>query len=96
MAGPTSEVLIDRVDGATLDAIDQALTSVAEEIERTRKGRAWNLFIRGHPIHVQVRNAPPAVELSAGCNEVEENENLRGLSEAIIRAVGGIASEPEK
>ncbi len=96
MAGPTSEVLLEDDDGSTLDAIDQVLASVADQIERTRKGRVWNLFIRGRPVHVKVTGTPPTVELSAGCNAPEDYDVLRELCDVLLQAVGGIASEPEK
>lgn len=90
--GPTCEVLIQTDDGAVLDALDQA----AETINRTRKRRVWDVWIRDRPVHVQVTRSPPTVELSAGCNQPEDYDILRELSLQIAAKFGGIASEPEK
>ena len=94
--GPTCEVLIESDDGQTLDTIDELLTTVADKIDRTRKGRVWEVWIRGRPVYVQVVKSPPAVELSAGCNLPEDHNVLRELSLQIADVLKGIASEPEK
>ncbi|MDB5335929.1 MAG: hypothetical protein JWN70_1548 [Planctomycetaceae bacterium] len=43
--GPTSEILLNQDDGPTLDAIDTYLTSVSDQINRTRKGRVWDIWV---------------------------------------------------
>jgi hypothetical protein len=86
--GPASSVLIESDDEATLDAIDELLTAKSDQISRTRKGRVWDVWIRERPIHVQVVNSPPAVELSAGCNSTVDRNLLQELTECISNAVG--------
>ena len=94
--GPTCEVLLPADDDTTLDAIDALLVATAEQINRTRKGRVWDVWIGGRPIHVHVTGSPPTAELSAGCNAPEDYTVLRQLSMSIAHSVGGLASEPEK
>ena len=94
--GPTCEVLLTIDDAPTLDAIDAVLASLADRIDRTRKGRVWDIWIRGRPVHVQIDNSQPVLTLSAGCNTHEDFMILRELSAGIVHAVGGIYSEPEK
>ena len=94
--GPTCEVLIESDDGLTLDTIDELLATVAEEINRTRMGRVWEVWIRGRLVYVHVVTSPPAVKISAGCNQPEDYNVLRELSLQIADVLKGIASEPEK
>ncbi|MEI8381069.1 MAG: hypothetical protein WCJ09_13130 [Planctomycetota bacterium] len=94
--GPNCEVQLDSDDGAALDGIDAVLARAAEQIERTRKGRVWDLWIGGRPVHVSVDGSPPTVFLSAGCNDPEDYAMLRSLAEALARNLGGTASEPVK
>lgn len=94
--GPTSEVSLSGDDWSTLDAIDGVLASLADSINRTRKGRVWDVWVRGRPVHIQISGSPPKVGLAAGCREAEDYAVLRELGTAIAVAVGGIASEPEK
>jgi hypothetical protein len=89
-------VLLETDDGPTLEAIDTTLASVAERIDRTRKGCVWDVWVRGRPVHVQVSGLSPAVALSAGCNGPEDYAILQELALAIANAVGGMASELEK
>jgi len=93
--GPTCEVVLESDDGATLDTIDLLLASIAEQVTRTRKGRTWDVWVRGRPIHVHVTGMPPRVELSAGCNGPEDYTALRELTAAIALTTGGIVSVPE-
>jgi hypothetical protein len=96
VVGPACEVLLESDDGATLDALDTVLASLANRIDRTRKGRVWDVWVRERPIHVQVVGSPPAVELSAGCNSPEDYAILREIAGRIVEVIGGMASEPEK
>jgi hypothetical protein len=79
-----------------LDAIDSVLASAADRIERTRKGRVWDVWVRERPVHVRVEGSPPMVMLSAGCNDPEDYAILRRLAADLARAVGGVASRPVK
>jgi hypothetical protein len=96
MAGPACEVLINADTPDVLNAIDQLLGSVADVVERTRKGRVWDIWIRTRPIHVCVNESLSVIELSAGGNTAEDYELLRMLGEKLAGIVGGLASEPEK
>jgi hypothetical protein len=94
--GPSCEVLLENDDLATLIAIDAVLDKYADRLERTRKGRVWQLWIDGHPILASVKGPPPSLGLSAGCNSKEDYALLGRLAGAVETAIGGIASEPEK
>jgi hypothetical protein len=94
--GPVCEVLIESDDNLHLELIDQILDSVADSINRTRKGRVWDVWVRGRPIYVSVAGSPPVVTLVAGCNDSEDVAILRELSMKIAEATGGVASSPEK
>ncbi len=96
MAGPTCEVLLEADNSPTLDTIDEVLAAAAERIERTRKGRVWDLWVGGRPVHVSVGGSPPSVALSAGCNEAEDYRVLRRLAGELAAALGGVASAPVK
>lgn len=96
MAGPTCELLLESDDGPTLDAVDAVLAAVAERIDRTRKGRVWDVWIKNRPIHVSVGGSPPSVDLSAGCNSAEDYEILRLLAGKLAATLGAVASEPVK
>jgi len=93
MGGRTCEVLLQTDDGQTLDAIVAILVTAAERIDRTRKGRVWDVWVGGRPVHVSV--TPVSVALSAGCNEPQDSDLLRRLAGAFAVALGGIAIEPE-
>ena len=94
--GPTCEVLLNTVEDLTLDKIDSVLDRTSEQIERTRKGRSWNIWVRGQPIHVEITDVPPTVHLSAGCNSTEDYRILGELSQLLADETGGLASKPEK
>jgi hypothetical protein len=94
--GPTCEVLLRSDEPSVLDTIDAFLESTSDQIERTRKGRAWDLRIDGRSIHVQVVASPPAIELSAGCNDAKDYAVLRQVAERLAAACGGVATEPTK
>lgn len=94
--GPTCEVLMELDDDATLDSIDAILAAICPRIERTRKGRVWDVWIEDRPFHLSVHNNPPTVVLAAGCNDTEDYVLLRSLSGRIAAVLGGLASEPSK
>jgi hypothetical protein len=94
LVGPACEVLLVNDDGPTLDSIDALLGSLADRIDRTRKGRVWDVWIRGRPVHVQIVDA--VLVLSAGGNKPEDMTVLRELADRIVQTVGGMYSEPEK
>jgi hypothetical protein len=79
-----------------LEAIDMYLASLADRIERTRKGRVWDIWVDGCPVRVAVVTSTPAVELSAGCNRAEDYAVLRKLTTGLAATCGGSASEPTK
>jgi hypothetical protein len=94
--GPTCAILLDADDELTLDSIDSFLESIADRIDRTRRGRVWDIWVRDRPVHVQIAGTPPEAILSAGCNQPEDYDVLRDLVKGIVDTVGGFASEPEK
>jgi hypothetical protein len=94
--GPTCEVLLDVGDATTLGSLDMLLTSMSERIERTRKGRVWDIWVRGRPIHVSLAESPSVVEMAAGCNQPEDYTILRELAKSVVSALGGVATEPGK
>jgi hypothetical protein len=94
--GPTCEVLLDKDDGESLDAVDSVLAAVAEKIERTRKGRVWDIWVAGRPVHISIDSSPPSISLSAGCNSVEDYALLKLLAAKLTEAMNGVASEPIK
>jgi hypothetical protein len=96
MAGPTCEVLIESDAGHLLDEVDSVLSTLAEHIKRTRKGRVWEVWVGGRPVHVMVAGAPPAIELSAGYNDPEDYAVLERLSGALVERLGGVASPLSK
>lgn len=96
MAGPTCEVLLDANDDTALGMIDAALTAAADRIDRTRKGRVWDVWVTGRPVHVSVTGNPPAIGLAAGCNSPEDYVVLRKLAADLALVLGGVASEPVK
>ena len=96
MAGPTCEVVLDAADGLALDAVDAILAAAAERIDRTRKGRVWDVWVGGRPVHVSVGGSPPAVALAAGCNSPEDYAVLRRLAGEMAAVLRGVASEPVK
>ena len=95
--GPTCEVLVDSDVESLLEVIDTVLENVAEKIDRTRKGRAWNVWISHRPVVVRViESSSTIIELSAGCNESADYRLLRDLAARIVDAVGGSATDPIK
>lgn len=94
--GPTCEVLLQSDEPSALDAIDAFLESTSARIERTREGRVWDLWIDGRPIHAQIVASPPAIELSAGCNDAHDYAVLRRVAEGLAAACGGLATESIK
>jgi hypothetical protein len=97
MGGPACEVLFDRpATNDALRAVDSFLASHASEIQRTRKGKVWQLWLDGRPIHVAVLDSLPGIELSAGSNSTEDYEILRRLATGLAELLGGVASEPTK
>ena len=94
--GPSCVVSIKSDDGPTLDLIDAVLAAAADEIKRTRKGRVWDVWIKGRPIHVSVADNPPILSLDAGCNGREDYDAPRQISQALASALGGLAPEPSK
>jgi hypothetical protein len=93
--GPSCEVLLVDDSPRILDAIDAILALSAERIDRTRKGRVWDVWIRGQPVHIHVEKQL-LMTLSAGCNHPEAFIILREIASRIVDAVGGIYSEPDK
>jgi|GEM_PF-3326203 len=96
MAGPTCEVLIPCDDSSVLLTIDTVLIEVAQCIERTRKGRVWDVWVSGRPVHVWVEPTPPRIGLAAGDNAPEDYAVLRRLAAEMALALDGLASEPMK
>jgi hypothetical protein len=94
--GPTCEVLLESASPLDLDAVDALLASTTDQIERTRKGRVWNVWLGGRPIHIEVLASPPSICLSAGCNSPTDTELLRQLARKLADALGGLASAPIK
>jgi hypothetical protein len=91
--GPTCKVLLESDGPPMLCAADAFLASVADRIERTRKGQTWDIWIDGRPIHVEVTTSPPAIGLSAGCNGAEDYTLLRRLAGGLAAVCGGLTSE---
>jgi hypothetical protein len=94
--GPTCEVLLNADDEHTLGVIDSILAVAAGTIKGTRKGRVWDIWIDGRPVHVWVEASPPMLVLAAGCNSPEDYAILRRLAGTLAQALGGDASEPVK
>lgn len=90
--GPTCEVMLEAIDGPTLGAIDAVLVANVDRIERTRKGRAWDIWVGGHPVHVSVSSQSPIISLAAGCNDPDDRDVLRRLAGALVEALSGVAS----
>ena len=94
--GPTCQVLMTANDDAILDAVDAVLAGVAERVDRTRKGKVWDLWVGGRPVHVSISGSPAAVTLAAGCNCPEDYAVLRQLAGALASTLGGVATQPIK
>jgi hypothetical protein len=95
--GPACAIeLATAPDAATLDSIDAFLDRIGARIERTRKGRVWDVWIVGRPVHVAVTNSPDVVTVSAGCNSPKDYELLRRIARGLADILGGRASEPLK
>ena len=96
MAGPACEILIESDLGPVLDEVDLLLSVLAERVERTRRGRVWDIWVGGRPFHVEVAGSPLAINLSADCNDSEDYSVLERLSRALVERLGGQASAPSK
>jgi len=95
--GPACEVtLAEFPSEQALGRIDAVLTERSEQVNRTRKGLVWDIWIRKRPVHVAVVDLPPRVELSADCNSPEDYEVLRSLGAELASNLDGSASEPTK
>jgi hypothetical protein len=94
--GPTCEILVSADDEPTLDSIEAFLESIADRIDRTRKGCVWDVWFRGWPARVQIVGSPPEAVLSAGGNQPEDYAVIRDLAKCIVEAVDGLSSEPGK
>jgi len=94
--GPACEVTFSLGDADPLDVIDRVLVSVAGRIERTRKGRAWAIWIDGRPFHAAASEESGTLSLSAGCNGAEDYETLRSLASRFAEALGGVSTDPVK
>ncbi|WP_406698025.1 hypothetical protein V5E97_04145 [Singulisphaera sp. Ch08] len=90
------EVLLESDEPAMLDTIDSFLEAAADRIDRTRKGRVWNLWIDERPIHVEVVDQPPSIGLSSACDDAHDDSVLRRLAKGLATACGGLALEPPK
>ena len=94
--GPSVEVLTDEpITDEHLLAIDTLLSTLADKIIRTRKGRVWTLWIGERPMYVSV-TAPDCVTLSAGRNSPQDGDILRQWGQRLASLLHGIASEPTK
>lgn len=97
MSGPACTVQLNAPpDGAVLDVIDAVLIRCAEVVERTRKGRVWNLWVGGHPVHVSSDASLSEIELSAGCNSPDDYAVLRRIGLALATELRGRLTEPLK
>ena len=95
--GPTSTIQLEGADSATCDAVDATLAALPDtQVERNRKGRVWQLWVRGRPVSVELLIPDAMVELAAGCNDPEDYKILRAIAASITAAVGGYVSEPNK
>lgn len=94
--GPTCEVLLQSCSEALLIEIDAVLASNADQIERTRKGRVWRLWILSRPVDVHVDASEASIVLSAGCNSPMDYAILRKLAGQLAKVSGGMATEPTK
>lgn len=94
--GPTCTISFATDLGSTLAIVDSVLATAAEKVERTRKGRVWDIWMNGRPFHVDLDAKSSHIVLSAGCNVAEDIQLLRLLSAELATAVGGVASEPTK
>jgi hypothetical protein len=86
MGGPTCGGLLQTDDGPTLDAIDAIIAKAVEPIDRTRKGRVWDVGVGDRPVHVSV--SPVSVAHSAGCSELQDDEVLRRLAGTFAANLG--------
>ena len=92
--GPACEVLLPfAATDALLTRIDDLLADFGQQLERTRKGRVWDLRVDGRPIHVSI-NAD-VVTLSCGLKSAEDRAVLKRVSTAVAAACDGIVSDPE-
>lgn len=96
MAGPTCEVIPCYDAPFDLNIIDAALLTVCDRSVRTRKGRVWDVWIAGRPIHVAVTRSSSVIELAAGCNGSEDSVLLRRLAAVLATVLIAQASDPVK
>lgn len=96
MAGPACSVILSEHSKQTLQDLDVILAAFADRLERTRKGRVFDLWKEQRPYHVHFREEELTIELSAGCNGREDYRFLETLSEALATRLNGVASPPEK
>jgi hypothetical protein len=96
VGGPACEVLLESDAPEVLLEIDAVLARVAERIERTRKGRVWNIWVDGRPVDVAVESSPPSIVLSAGCNGPEDYRVLARLAASLAERLRGLPSSPTK
>ena len=95
--GPTCEVIFEAPLGdRAVDETDALLAGFAERVERTRKGRVWDIWIKGRPIHVAAELDEPELHIHAGCNSSEDYEIVSRLAETLALAFDGVAGTPEK
>jgi len=96
MAGPSCEVQIPVDDSVDLQRIDDALASFVDQLDRTRKGRVWNVRVHEHPYSISFDAETNLIELSAAVNDGVDYAVLRQLAALLADVVGGQASEPMK
>jgi hypothetical protein len=95
--GPACKVKLGAIpDAAVLDRIDAVLARRAEVLERTRKGRVWNVWVGGRPVCVSTDASLSEIELSAGCNSPEDYALLRRLAIDLATELRGRMTEPQK
>jgi hypothetical protein len=94
--GPTCEVTLRQLDGELLDEVHRHLKDVADEVVATRKRRVWDVWMEGHPIHVQADDESTGLWLAAGCNQPEDWAIIERLALSLANALGGQASKPVK
>ena len=95
--GPTCGIVLNSVPtNEQLNAVDDFLARVAGEIERSRKGRVWDVWIDNRPVHVAVVASPARIELSAGCKAAEDYTILQNLAKGLAAILNGEVSELEE
>jgi hypothetical protein len=87
--------MIQTKEDTILEDIDSLLSSVSDSINRTRKGRVWDIWIDSRPITVCMKEES-IIALSAGCNDQKDYSILRYLARSFTEKFGGFATPPEK